>query len=97
MARCYRALQAEIRSLSVILSVMGTTEMSEAGNCLVAFRDDFGFGGWAGEVSAGRGGCRETGGGPGSPSEHGRRGIGLLRSQPSHMAVEAGSALKQPV
>lgn len=83
MARCSRALQAEIRNWSVIRRLMRTIEMSEAGNCFMAFKDYFGSGAWAGEVSAGkrrrRGreerACR-------GPSEHGQRGEGLLRSQP---------------
>lgn len=49
MARCPRALPAEIRRRSVILSVMRTIEMSEAGSCFMAFKDYFGFAGWAGE------------------------------------------------
>lgn len=83
MARCYRALQAEIRCLSAILSMMGTIEMSEAGNCFMAFKDYFGSGGWTGEVIAGKRreakrlverACR-------GPSNNGNGGEGLLGSQ----------------
>lgn len=75
----------------MILSMMGTIEMSEAGNCFMAFKDDFGFGGWAGEEGAGRGACQETGRGCRSPSEHGNGRVGLSGVG---MAVEIGSALK---
>lgn len=78
MARCPRALQAEIRRCRVTLSVMRTIEMSEAGSCFMAFKDYFGFAGWAGEGSvqgreAGERRLERARGGPRSSGRGARR------------------------